>query len=452
MKGSRRILIAPKREIPTASEIKMPSAMVRAFQNVSKIFKNAVIAIRGNSSQPLYSEPSAPKPGIVKAKTSNQGFCEGMIPVDDKKLGKIDPKTGVIREYTEKDLPHKANGEVDLPTIQHKQSLKHIMDGLKSGRYEYVDEQKTAKNGILRVREVANKNFNPVIYSIDLKDAKATAPTQKIKLGEDAKVATSLPPKWWNEAAFGKFEEKIDYRYPTFYQVGDTVKPLSVYGRRVGNDVLPITGDQDILWISIPADLTLPSELKAHEVINVFAKDVDNGTVLIERLLDLSDHFANEKKDDSLRLKIEDIPNSIVAGMGITTAYESYMAILINREIKLTMGIDLDYAYIRNFIQHGFENRTPFKPESLDGIIHHIGANFHLVTRTESELINLVAKRPEYEKQLIDVHPQWKPEWAPVVERQKNLRETHGLKPLATDVADKFTAPPTAEKPRMGIR
>lgn len=414
--------------------IEMPSSMVNICQKISSQYGGLVFAFFANSSLPHYEQPCIGKPHLVVidkksettkeilGKSSNQGFAAGLLVEDSKRLGKMEAN-GVIREYEKPfDMPRDEKGNVptgpdsQLGLIQHKQSLRAVFEGLqKKPDPDLKMVEEPGDDGILRVYDP--RHPNPVIFSINLLDQNAEA--NMAKTTDEDLIASPeevfSEPKWW-KPTFGDFGAQIDFLYPASYETGIMHErevqcipgtkplPLMVYGiKDEKGQVLPITSDQDLLWISIPRDLELPDF--ATKEIDTDRKE--GPPQLLEDLHRLNDFFA-KKNMPTLNLfpdKEKEMENILqaIAGFGIVTPYEAYMAILVNKEL----GLSIPHA--RRLIQHGTEAHSPpGLPAKEIGVVHHVGKDFAFQTNGEDALITALRTWKGYDRQQIHFSPKWK--------------------------------------------
>lgn len=415
-------MLEKSQHIKKIKPIEMPPTMVNICQKISSQYGGLVFAFFANSSLPIYEQHCIGKPHRIVidiksketqeilGKSSNQGFAAGLLVEDSKRLGKMDEK-GVIREYGQPfDMPRDEKGNVptgpdsQLGLIQHKQSLRSVFESLKEGDFKMVGEP--GEDGILRVYDTRHKN--PVIFSINLLDKNA------IENLANARQKAPESPTWW-KPSFGEFAKKIDFLYPASYETGimhgDEVQcipgtrpePLMVYGiKDEQGHILPITGDQDLLWISIPRDLDLPDW--ATKEIDTDRKE--GPSQMLEDLHRLNDYFA-KKNMPTLNLfpdNEKDMANllQVIAGFGIVTPYEAYMSILVNKELAISI------PHARRLIQHGTEAHSPpALPAKEIGVVHHVGPDFAFQTDGEVALRDVVRTHKGYDKQRIDFSQKW---------------------------------------------
>lgn len=428
------------------SPIDTPPIMVKKIMKVSKDFGGAILSFRSNASLSLYLIPSAPKPATIKAKTCRRkSFAEGTIPEinSSKILGNIveyDNNIKRIKPYQPQELEcHDNTNEITTPLVQLDYSLKQILEGLNKNYYQLVSTEDELNKGVIKVREMTDLEVQGgVIYSINLKD-KFKPPLDDIRQ-TDWLIATEIPmvhePDWW-VSTLGKWQEIKEYRYPAFYQGKKMreAKPLLVYGREIENEegkkeIIPITGDQDSLWITIPVHLNKQFNLPDlyFEPINTFE---DSGPAkMFDALLEMSNHFKDIKKMD-LVLPVVDLSDRALASMGILSPYEAYIAICINKLIAN------ETHHIRDLIQHGCDNRNPDKPSTLNNKINHISCDFQIQTKNAKELVHL-ASSSYYNDNLVDLHPKWDNIVVPLAQSQTKIRAKAGWHPLPDEILKKF--------------
>ena len=183
---------------------------------------------------------------------------------------------------------------------------------------------------------------------------------------------------------------------------------------------LPITGDQDLLWISIPANNTNNLISEFSEVINTLepggVEKLYNARIAL--YLKLGGNEADAEKS---------ISNSSIAGLGCVTAYESYVIDEVNKELE-NCGV----KHLRNLIQHAAENRNPNNPSQLDAHMVHVWQGKISLTSNEHELIQYFLQPEFHHENLIDIHPKWDmSKWATAVYTQLVLKHPVSPETLA---------------------
>jgi hypothetical protein len=377
-------------------------------------------ALRTSPPVQRYLMPAAPKPAAVKAKTGNWSFTKGVISVEPA-LGKIEKVDGHWRvvERGVHDFPDPKFGI--LNEVLHRLSLQEVLVGVAGGEYKLIGtEQDIQDSGVITLQAGRKSpEHTDIIFSIDLKEKPPRVESQcKFDL---EKILASLPdkparPSWWLEE-WGDFASCLDNYYPAQYKHAADVDfiDIMVYGIADGNQhILPITADQDLLWISIPAKYHHQLWKDFEEVINTFEQDG------VEKL-----YLARVELFLRLGGNPEDIETSIhdesIAGIGSVTPYESYVIDAINSEFAQS-GI----KHIRNLIQHASENHNP-DPDHLsplDVSIVHVWHGKVSMTHNEKELISFVLQDDYPKENIINIHPNWDmAKWGAVIHKQIDLNQ-----------------------------
>lgn len=432
----------PQENEPPVIPVEMPPSFVDKVQKVSRQMFGLVLSFRGNSSAPAYRNAGYPKPPSVKGKLSNIPGAEGFLVVDDARYGKRD-KNGKIITYPSHALPEDKKGECVLPKIPARRSIEYFMDGLNSDppRFKLVGSSSEEKEivaeikrtGILRVSPITSfSDVNEMVFRIDLNAKDVTPPLAGVKREAMTSVEAIAyaKPEWfigddseWEKALQQNYilraQDKFDLT-----QEDPEKDVLMIYGMKGPKDqVVPIIGDQDLLWITIPKAVydQLPDKKLATDPIDTREVTVlaDGGKVptglikMKEALLQIDkDLHAGES---TLFQDPTDIP-AVVASWGVLTPYEAYIAIQINKEFGI------EFSHLLALIQHGPENRSPYKPEDLNGNLNHIGTDFVEQTNSEEELIAFVLRENFLKKHIITIHPGWDMEkWGEVVKMQQTL-------------------------------
>jgi hypothetical protein len=392
----------------------IPPSFAEMLKRVS-VEKDIAIAIRGGSPFQRYLMPCAPKPSSVKAKTGNWGFTKGVISEDisfGKKEAKANGEWGIKERDDNKELPL---GKGIVEPIVHKLSLNEILAGIDSGEYNFV----SAEQGrlIVTARDAPdNTNFE---FSIDLKEQAPRADKQMELKNTDSltvNLKTSSQPSWWKEE-FGNFAEKSQTYFPA--QQRDIANnpaagfsDLMVYGVITNNlGTLPITGDQDLLWLSRPLDKATGKEVK---VLNTYKAEDEKE--LGEIRLNMA--IARAEKDPANAESHLTISNDTLHGLGCITPFESEVLDDANKEFAN------EAAHIQGLFQHGCENRNPGIPSPLDAPMVHIWKGEMYMTQNEKELLAFVMQPGYLQNNIIDVHPKWDmQQWSAVVEQQYQLQQ-----------------------------
>jgi hypothetical protein len=385
-------------------------------------------ALRTSPPVQRYLMPAAPKPAAVKAKTGNWSFTKGVIAVEPD-LGKIEKVDGIwqVVARSNRDFPDPKLGI--LNEVLHRLSLQEVLSGLLGGEYKLIGtEQDIQDSGVITIASGRKSpDHTDIIFSIDLNEKPPRVETQyKFDL---EKILVELPDKparpiWWQDE-WGQFETCLENYYPAMYKHASDLNfmDIMVYGIADGNNhVLPITADQDLLWISIPAKQHITLWKDFEEVINTFEQEG------VEKLyLARVDLFLRLGGDPT---KIEDnIKNDSIAGLGSVTPYESYVIDQINTDF-LQAGV----KHIRNLIQHASENHNP-DPEHLaplDVSIVHVWRGKITMTHSEKEMISFILQDDYPKENIINVHPRWDmAKWAAVINAQINLQQPIPLDTLS---------------------
>jgi hypothetical protein len=401
----------------------VPPVFAQFLKEKSLLF-DVAFALRANSPTPRYLMPAAPKPSSVKAKTGNWGFTKGVIAVDPE-LGKIEKLHGkwFLIKRSPGELPKKESGI--LQELVHTLSLQEVLAALNGGEFRIIGTEQDIQDSGYLVLQPENHfpDESDIIFSINFNEKKSRIEKQcKIDF---AKMLAKLPakeskPLWWKDE-WGKFEEALDNYYPALYKhANDTVfHDILAYGiADETNKVLPVTGDQDLLWISVPS--SKQEIFKDFEtVINTFE---DGG---IEKLY--GERIAlylklGGKPDDAEK----SIRNGSIAGLGSVTPFESY----IIDEVNLAFSC-CGVRHLRDLIQHAADNHNPDHPSPLDAIMLHVWRGRISLTRNENDIIHYVMQPGYPNENIIDVHPKWDmTKWSTVINMQIALKQPIPLNTL----------------------
>jgi hypothetical protein len=394
----------------------IPAVFAQLLKQTS-VKSNIAFAIRGGLPFQRYMMPCAPKPVSVKAKTGNWGFTKGVI-AENNDLGKVEDKAGtiVIKPREQKDLPQKP-GIVETTT--HKLSLREVVAGLETGDFDFV----SARDGRLIVTATDAPTASNMEFSINLMES-APRVERQLAIENIERVSQNLQtikkPDWW-EDKWGDFTKATDNYFPA--QMRDANLPQSkfedikIYGVPNGGKILPITGDQDLLWISAPVK-EQDTKGKFSQVYNTFdSRNVED--LVLARIKMASDLVKSNPT--AAHAEIQDvlaISNASIARLGCITAFESKVIDDVNKSFEKSVPHMLD------LFQHGAENRNPGKPSPLDAPMIHIWRGEIKLTNNENELINFVMQKDYLENNIIDIHPQWDmKKWGAVVEKQYQLQQ-----------------------------
>jgi hypothetical protein len=388
------------------------------FLKEKSVSLGVAFAIRATSPFQRYLMPAAPKPSSVKAKTGNWSFTKGVISVDPAlgKTEKIDGKWQLIPR-TSHDFPKKNSGI--LSEVIHRLSLQEVLYSLNSGEYTLVGtENDIHESGFLVVKAKFKFPYDTeIVFRINFNEKKSRLekqfPIDVTKLLIDIPVKESQP-KWWNES-WGKFTLCLDNYYPAQYMSANDsdFKDILAYGVNDGTgQVLPITGDQDLLWISVPSNKHDQLLKDFEEVFNSF--DENDLAKLYKARIDLHIRMGGKPED-----AVEAIHNHSLAGLGNVTAYESYVIDEVNTAFD-TCGI----RHLRKLIQHAAENHTPEIPGHLDANMIHVWRGKISMTHNENEIIKFVMQQDYPNENIVNVHPGWDmAKWYTVIDTQIHLKQ-----------------------------
>jgi hypothetical protein len=381
-------------------------------------------ALRASTPIQRYLMPAAPKPSCVKAKTGNWCFTKGVITVDPA-LGKTEKIAGKWQVIPRQ--PRDVPAEI-LQEVTHRLSLQEVLIGVNSGEYTLVGtwEDIEASSQLVVRAKYKYPYDSEFVFRINLAENKSRLEKQSpIDFSKMLSVLPQKPPQpsWW-KSEWGTFTECLDYYYPAQYMRAheNDFQDVMVYGISDGSGkVLPITGDQDLLWITIPS--------KKHDALlkdfDVLYNTFETGGVekLYHARLSLYLKLGGDPKFADAA-----ISNSALAGMGTVTAYESYVIDEVNRAFAHS-GV----KHLRNLIQHAAENHNPEVLSPLDANMIHVWRGKVFMTHNENEIIQFIMQ-PEYPvENIVNVHSKWDmSKWAPFISLQLQL---HQPVPTATFAA-----------------
>jgi hypothetical protein len=416
----------------------MPPVFAQFLKEKSKALGIA-FALRASSPVQRYLMPAAPKPASVKAKTGNWSFTKGIITIDPSlgKTEKVEGKWQLIPR-TSHDFPKKNSGI--LSDTIHRLSLQEILSSLNSGEYSLVGtEQDIHDSGTLvlkpKFRFPASSHY---VFRINFNEQKSRL--EKQYPIDFSKILINIPlkepqPIWWNEK-WGDFEKCLDNYYPAQYMNDDDTefKDIMVYGINDGSGkVLPITGDQDLLWISIPSSKHDKLLKDFEEVFNTFDRDGLEKLYLARVALHIRLGGKPEETDDAIH-------NSSLAGMGCITAYESYVIDEVNTAFDNNSGVH----HLRNLIQHAAENHSPAEPSPMDANMIHIWRGKISMTHNENEMIQYVMQKDYPNENIFSIHHKWDmTKWGPVINLQLSLNQ-----PVPADTLEEYKKYRTVHKPQ----
>jgi hypothetical protein len=404
-----------KRELRIIKRAEIPPVFAQ-FLKEKSLSLGVAFAVRISASHHRYLMPASPKPISVKTKTGNWSFTKGVISVDPA-LGLIENKNGAweLAKRHPQDLPlHK---QIIEPVL-HRISLQEVLAGLSIGEYALLGtEADIQSSGRLCVKAVKHPTHSDAIFSINLME---TAPRVIPQCPIDfKKMVVGLPipevrPAWWNEQ-WGAFDDCLSRYYPAQYREAqdDHFRDIFAYGvKDENNDVLPITGDQDLLWISMPTQMQSRLGDEFAEVMNTLEPGgVDK--LYAARLSLYLKMGGNEEEAEKV------ISNSSIAGLGCVTPYESYVIDEVNRAFA-----DSGIRHLRNLIQHAAENHNPDHPAPLDAPMVHIWKGCISLTQDENELVQFYMQKDFPDENHIDINHHWDmAQWAPAIYHQLVLKQ-----------------------------
>jgi hypothetical protein len=388
----------------------IPPVFALLLEEKSQTFGNA-FAIRTGSIFNRYLMPASPKPISVKIKTGNWGFTKGVISVDPA-LGKTIKKDGqwYLKKRSDHDLP-KESGIIEQ--VVHKISLQEVLSGLHRGEYNLYG---TDLGRLIIQTDAQSPVGCDILFSINLKEKEPRVERQQqidfAKLNASHLICEPKP-HWWNDE-WGKFEECATHYYPAQYKhVSEEIfSDIMVYGvADLDGKILPITGDQDLLWITVPTNQH--TELKDfEEVIDTFQKSGCEKIYEARIALYL-------KNGGNLEDAEKNISNASIARLGYVTAYESYVIDEINKAFE-NSGI----KHLRNLVQHAPENHNHDELSPIDASMVHIWQGEITMTNNETELINFVMGFNYRKENIVQINPKWDmKKWAPVVAQQLAVQQ-----------------------------
>jgi hypothetical protein len=415
---------------------------------------------------PSYDGKRIAKPGTVLRKTSNHGLVRGLIPTD-LTLAKIDEKTRQIIKNAHHDqskIETKKQSNIHL-NLSMREILESTSD---TGDMEIVQSETSVDQLVLKYRlgkeptEFSGKFYINLNQGKDVNRRYAVPwnepqPNPKKRGG----FLNIQQPKRLHPAVFKKCLAKINNDFPIYYDTGtseDTPLPLMVLAAAdpITKNMHPITGDWDFLVMGHPHNL--PDY--AYRVFHTFPKkstspkgekaakktackniaELDSQTNALFKHLKKIAAGKKEKDRDLLEkyllsVKYDNIfRKDALNSAGSITPFEFLQALMINhayqqKNIHLYGKKDVTKssfdANIINLVQHGAENRSPYKPSPIDGKMLHFYQGMTILTRNEDELITFYLSGDYLKNTRIDVHPGWNMnKWAPVIEKQKSIGQS----------------------------
>lgn len=403
----------PKTGPEAMAAIGMPKEFAAQLMLLAQKY-GVTIAIRASMPEQKYRDAAHPKPSDVKYKTGDWGLTKGVI-AEDPQLGKHDAK-GLP---TNTDMKHSER----VATALHRIALRYILKGLQSDppTMQLMNQDDIAKDKLLLIKCLdAPQDKRDYIYKIDL--ASGVKPieieTEHMKVMEDSPRAQ---PEWWSRE-LGNFASMLEMRLPVECQkkAGQAFQPVKILAiRNDKGELLPITGDMDLLWISRPDE--------AHPIIK-------SALQLGIPLLDVMDLFRPQnipvmrahlqtlcKINDTDQINFALVTDDKLGRMGSITPFEAYMITIINQ--RFATFVD----HLDDLLQHGCENRNPGKTSSLDSGVLHCMNGLFILTTSEKELLAFIVNDPEYlQNYRLELNPNWdmgREKWGRVVARILSMNQ-----------------------------
>ncbi len=402
----------------------IPPVFAKILKQQSKI-TGAAFAIRAGSPFQRYLMPAASKPSFIKAKIGNWGFTKGVLAVKayfGKTKKSLDDTCSVLPR-DEKDIPKNCEA---LGTVLHKLSIQEILAGIRSGEYILDPDNDISKTNRLVVRSGDDNtpDDDNTLLSIDLSDiARSVKQHVQIKFENVTVDEKNGEPKpdWWDENKWGTFSEVSSSYYVAQSKEAwqEDYEDIPIYGVKTKEGVLPITGDQDLLWMTMPVEIQ-KKLAEINDVINTFAVDG------VDKMIDARDrlHRALFPKDAHL----PHLEAASIARVGCMRPYESF----ISDKVNALVANEIDH--LRDLFQHGAENRNPGALSLIDAPMVHVWNGELYMTETEEDLIDFTMQDGYLKDNILDIHPQWNmAKWAPVVAKQITLGH-----PIAKEVEENF--------------
>jgi hypothetical protein len=424
---------------------------------------------------PSYDAKRVAKPGAVLSKTSNHGLVKGLIP-EIPQLTKIDKNRKPIghHQYDKDKLKSETQSTIPLSL-----SLREILESAGKEGDMSIAFDKAKNRLVLQYRQGKGPiGFSGKFY-VNLGEGKKIKRQYSRPWNEPKKDLVKKnnflnvkKPDGLDKATFNQCLNLINDDFTIHYKsaTSEKIKPLRVFSAKSPdtNEQLPITGDWDFLVLGHPPT-GLPDY--AYEVLHTFPRKTnipieaeiarteasdnrkqleDRTRELFEHLkqtalakepgqLDLFDQYLSSVKFDAILSK------KALNSAGSITPFEFLQVLMLNHAYqRKNISIygekgetDLSFdANIINLIQHGAENRSPYKPSDLDGKMLHFYQGASILTRNENELIKFYLLSDYLKNTRIDVHPGWAMDkWAPVIEKQQQLGQ-----PIPSETLAVYTA------------
>lgn len=340
----------------------------------------------------------SPKPMAVKTKTCSdaQGIplLSGFIPRDQETFG---------REHS-KPTPDKGFMFVEMNT-----RLQDILIEAQKNNYKMWMEGNKLNFQAIKSEP---KEKQKIVFSIDLTKSKEAVKleneTEENILPRYKKSDSLKKPEGWDEKIHGNFEEQVKKLFPVSYQKpNENAKPLELLATPDGR---PITGDADILWITMPTKMI---EMAKKKYNPTDAKQLEE---LLTEYIKLKVAFTGTQLSPGQLYDELKAVEQFARTSGIITPYELLFAKVANDEMERTI------PHFKNLFQHGPEIYNPGEPSPLDSSMLHFYKGMAVLTESEDELVDFVMQKGYLEEHYIRIHPGWNMEkWWPVIAKQEKL-------------------------------
>lgn len=387
------------------------SGIQRTFaENLAKQSRElGPIALR-TPSKPCqrYAELAAAKSMDVKIKSSNWGPTIGHVSLDNV-FGRID-STGLL-------LPPKTNpANVDHYVVQEQTTLRDIFSHVEK-EYQITDfDDETGQLTFSILDPYKNHAFEGQFVISLTEGLSNTTPLEKrftrdIDIPDpmqDKKILESIAQHIpnWDEARYGSPIDALNKHYPLYSTPTQTAttepSPVWVYADAYKK---PFTSDWDMLWVGLPEE-ALPKMLIPLAQTPINTQLPGNMRILNDSVCPLVEALiAAGKIDTSLADAV--LKNRQTQDVGIITPWEYLRVLMGNTEYQ--------DPYISHLFQHGPENRTPYRPENLNGLILHFIDGQILLTENEEELLRVIYDEtstidttPHFlDNYFLHIHPKW---------------------------------------------
>jgi len=354
--------------------------------------------------------PVAPKPSIVKAKTSNHELgiplVEGYIPWDQERFGR--PGS-----------PSLSENDDNLAPIQLLVSLYDIILGLREGHYELCSPIDDSLTLMFRAPKAVTQEKRNIVFKIDLSKAISPLPlSEKVvqMLLPWEEKQTLSQPNFWNTQQVN-FNGLLHQLFSVSYRHAnqEEFQPLMLAAMKEGvsGNRFPITGDADLLWVATPVKYAKEMNHKQYQ------------TKIPKERLQLINDYISLYEDILDKKLVQPLSDEMFAKLvrfaeraGIITPYEFLIAMTVNEKFKKII------PHCQWMLQHGPDTNRPGDPALLDREVLHFYKGLPVLTENEDELVAFVMQSNYLEEHYIRVHPGWRMEkWAPVIEKQLRLNQ-----------------------------